>query len=69
MRTTRSCAGTQSSISLVASPIEWRRPPQPGQSWLSTSSLTSFRGKCPGSVKRRDAVLDLGFSSLADGGT
>ena len=45
IRMTRSCAGTQSSISLTLSPMEWSLAPQHAHARLSTSSRTSSRDR------------------------
>jgi aryl-alcohol dehydrogenase-like predicted oxidoreductase len=45
MRITRSCAGTQSSISLTLSPIAWSVPPQQPQVSPAMVSTTSSRGR------------------------
>jgi hypothetical protein len=45
MRRTRSCAGTQPSISLTLSPMERSLTPQHPHARLSTSSRTSSRGR------------------------
>lgn len=50
--TTRNCAGTMSSRSLLSSPIWCRSPWQQGQVLASRSTTTSIRGRCAGSAPR-----------------
>jgi hypothetical protein len=45
MRMTRNCAGTQSSISLMLSPMAWNAPPQQPQISPSMASTMSSRGR------------------------
>jgi hypothetical protein len=49
---TRNCAGTMSSRSLLSSPIRCNSPWQHGQVLLSMSTTISIRGRCPGSARR-----------------
>ena len=50
--TTRNCAGTMSSRSLLSSPIRCSSPWQQGQVLSSMSTTTSIRGRCAGSAPR-----------------
>jgi len=49
---TRNCAGTMSSRSLLSSPIRCNSPWQQGQVLLSISTTISTRGKCAGNEPR-----------------
>ncbi len=69
MRTTRICAGIQSSISLLVAPASCRAPPQSGQASCGTGMTVSTRGRWAGSGARCGGLAGAaGIGSAEAGG-